>query len=78
MPMDDRPTRYNHSCLLDLDDSHGRIGVGSIFSSPSPSILNNQTHYTYLNRIFLSSLRDYKLHLENICSIDTKCGCPTY
>ena len=35
MPMDDRPTRYNRSCLLDLDDSHGRIGVGSIFSLPS-------------------------------------------
>ena len=35
MPMDDHPTRYSNSCLLDLEDSHGRIGVGSIFSSPS-------------------------------------------
>ena len=57
MPMDDRPTRYNHSCLLDLDDSHGRIGVGSIFSSPLPNILNNQTHYTYLNGIFYISIK---------------------
>ena len=40
MPMDDRPTRYNDSCLLDLDDSHGRIGVGSIFSSPSVAPLS--------------------------------------
>ena len=38
MPMDNHPTRYNHSCLFDLDDSHGRIGVGSIFSSPSKLI----------------------------------------
>ena len=27
---------------------------------------------------FISSLRDYEFHLENICSINTKCGCPTY
>ena len=40
MPMDDRPTRYNHSCLLDLDDSHGQIGVGLLFSSPSVSSLS--------------------------------------
>ena len=35
MPMDDRPMRDDHSCFLDLDDTHGRIGVYSIFSSPS-------------------------------------------
>ena len=34
MPMDDRPTRDDNPCLLDLDESYGRIGVGSIFSSP--------------------------------------------
>ena len=33
--MDDHHTRQNYSCFLDLDDSHGRIGVGSMFSSPS-------------------------------------------
>ena len=27
---------------------------------------------------FISLLRDYKFNLENICSINTKCGCPTY
>ena len=35
MPMDARPIRDEHSYLLDLDNSHGRIGVGSIVSSPS-------------------------------------------
>ena len=35
MPMDNRPTRDDHSYLLDLDDTYGRIGVYSIFSSPS-------------------------------------------
>ena len=35
MPLDDYFARYNHSCLFGLDDHHGRIGVGSIFSSPS-------------------------------------------
>ena len=34
MPLDDQLSRYNHSCLPGLDDPHGRIGVGSIFSSP--------------------------------------------
>ena len=27
---------------------------------------------------FISSLRDYEFHLENICFINTKCDCPTY
>ena len=27
---------------------------------------------------FISMLRDYEFHLENICSINIKCGCPTY
>ena len=27
---------------------------------------------------FISPLRDHKFHLENICSINTKCGCPIY
>ena len=27
---------------------------------------------------FISLLRDYEFHLENICSINTKCGCLTY
>ena len=27
---------------------------------------------------FISPLRDYKFHLENICSINTKYGYPTY
>ena len=35
MLMDDHPTKDDHSYLFDLDDSHGRIGVDSIFSSPS-------------------------------------------
>ena len=39
MPMDDRPTKDDHSSLLDLDDSHGRIEVGSIFRSPSRFLL---------------------------------------
>ena len=34
MPLDDRFARYSHSCLLGLDDPHGRIGVDSIFNSP--------------------------------------------
>ena len=34
MPMDDRPTRDDRSCLLDLDDFYGRIGIDSIFNSP--------------------------------------------
>ena len=40
MPMDDRPTRDDRSCLLDLDDFHGLIGVDSIFSSPSVAPLS--------------------------------------
>ena len=39
MPLDDRFARHNHSYLLGLDDPHGQIGVGSIFSSPSNVIL---------------------------------------
>ena len=39
MPMDDRPTRDANSYLSDLDDYHGRIGVDSIFSSPSTLII---------------------------------------
>ena len=39
MTMDDRPTRDDHSCLFDLDNFYGRIGVGSIFSSPSIIII---------------------------------------
>ena len=35
VPMDNCPTRDDYPCLLDLDDFHGRIEVGSIFSSPS-------------------------------------------
>ena len=35
MPMDDCPTRDDHSYLFDLDDSHGRIEVDSTFNSPS-------------------------------------------
>ena len=35
MLMEACPIRDEYSCLLDLDDSHGRIEVGSIFSSPS-------------------------------------------
>ena len=31
-----------------------------------------------LKEYFVSPLRDYEFHLENICSINTKCGCPTY
>ena len=27
---------------------------------------------------FISPLRDYEFYLENIRSINTKCGCPTY
>ena len=27
---------------------------------------------------FISPLRDYEFHLENICSINIKFGCPTY
>ena len=27
---------------------------------------------------FISPLRDYEFHLENICSINTKCGYPIY
>ena len=34
MPMDDRPTRDDNSYLSDLDNSHGRIRVDSIFSLP--------------------------------------------
>ena len=34
MPIDDHPTRDNNSYLSDLDNSHGRIRVDSIFSSP--------------------------------------------
>ena len=40
MPLDDCFARYNHSCLLGLDDPHERIGVGSIFSSPSAAPLS--------------------------------------
>ena len=29
-------------------------------------------------KYFISPLGDYEFHLENICSINTKCGCPTY
>ena len=39
MPMDDCPIRDDNSYLFDLDDSHGRIGVDSIFSSPSYYII---------------------------------------
>jgi len=35
MPMDDHPMRDGHSCLLDFDDTHDRIGVYWIFSSTS-------------------------------------------
>ena len=38
MPLHDRPTRDDNSYLSNLDDSHGRIGVDSIFSSPSKPI----------------------------------------
>ena len=38
MPLDDRPTRDDNSYLSNLGDSHGRIGVDSIFSSPSKPI----------------------------------------
>ena len=31
-----------------------------------------------LRKYFISPLRDYEFHLENICSINTKCGCSTY
>ena len=31
-----------------------------------------------LGEYFISPLKDYEFHLENICSINTKCGCPTY
>ena len=31
-----------------------------------------------LKEYFISPLRDYEFHLENIYSINTKCGCPTY
>ena len=34
MPLDDHFARYSHSCLLGLDEPHGRIGVGLIFISP--------------------------------------------
>ena len=27
---------------------------------------------------FISPLGDYEFHLENICSINIKCGCPIY
>ena len=27
---------------------------------------------------FISPLRNYEFHLKNICSINTKCGCPIY
>ena len=48
VPMDNRPTRYNDSCLLDLNDSHGRIRAGTIFSSPSIYIyIYTHTHTQY-------------------------------
>ena len=31
-PMDDCPTRDDHSCLLDMDDFYRRIGVHTIFN----------------------------------------------
>ena len=30
------------------------------------------------SKYFISPLRDYEFNLKNICSIDTKCGCPIY
>ena len=54
MPMDDRPTRYNHSCLFDLNDSYGQIGVGSIFNSQSVAPLSKGHPECY--RIYCCSL----------------------
>ena len=54
MPMDDRPTRYNHSCLFYLNDSYGQIGVGSIFNSPSVAPLSKGHPECY--RIYCCSL----------------------
>ena len=40
MPLDNRPTRDDNFYLSDLDNSHGQIGVDSIFSSPSVAPLS--------------------------------------
>ena len=59
MPLDDRFARYSHSCLLSLDDPHGRIGVGSIFNSPLVAPLSKGCLEHY--KIYCYSL-DMPLH----------------
>ena len=50
MPMDARPIRDEHSCLLDLDDSNGRIEVGSISVHhqlpPCPRVTQSTVEFT--------------------------------
>ena len=65
MPMDARPIRDEHSCLLDLDDSNGRIEVGSIFSSPSIAPLS-KGHPKHC-RIYYCSL-DVCLYVSGLMS----------
>ena len=51
-------SRYSYSCFLGLDDPHGRIGVGSIFNSPSyirfiPVYYScKKFSFTFSNKIF--------------------------
>ena len=40
MPLDNRPTRDDNFYLSDLGNSHGQIGVDSIFSLPSVAPLS--------------------------------------
>ena len=43
-----------------------------------PNSLNNKPIKLISKEYFVSLLREYEFHLDNICSINTKCGCPTY
>ena len=43
-----------------------------------PNILNNKPIKFISKEYFVSLLRDYEFHFDNICSINTKCTCPTY
>ena len=39
-----------------------------------PNIFNKKPIKLISGEYFVSPLRDYEFHLENICSINTKCG----
>ena len=71
MPMDDRPTRDDRSCLLDLDDFYGRIGIDSIFNSPLVFIkyfkLNDKTQ-PYLHCIIINPHNHIYPYINNTLS----------